>query len=105
VVADIGEVALKRGPVVYCLEGADNDRPLHRAALPKASPIEASFESGVLSGVVVLSADALAITPWPEGELYRTDPPATEPIRLRAVPYSFWSNRESEDMSVWIREV
>ena len=59
----------------------------------------------LLSGVVVLSADAVAISPWLDEALYRTDPPATEPIRLRAVPYSFWSNRESEDMSVWIREV
>lgn len=105
VAADVGGVALKRGPVVYCLEGADNDIPLHRVALPKASPIEAGFEGGLLSGVVVLSADAVAISPWLDEALYRTDPPATEPIRLRAVPYSFWSNRESEDMSVWIREV
>jgi DUF1680 family protein len=105
VVADAGHVSLKRGPLVYCLEGADNQVPLHGVALPQGNPIVAKFESGVLSGVVVLSADALAIAPWPDGDLYRTDPPAMEPIRLRAVPYCFWSNRESEDMSVWIRDV
>ena len=38
VAADVGRVALKRGPIVYCLEGADNDAPLHRIALPRVEP-------------------------------------------------------------------
>ena len=34
VAADVGRVALKRGPIVYCLEGTDNDAPCasHRVA-------------------------------------------------------------------------
>ncbi len=80
-------------------------RRMHRIALPRSNPIEAHFESDLLSGVGMLTAQAMVLEPWPEGELYRTDPPAMAPTRLRAIPYSFWSNRDSEEMSVWIREV
>ena len=105
VVADIGQVALKRGPVVYCIEGADNEVAPHLVALPRGSAIEPRHETDLLSGVTVLSADALGVRAWADDELYATHPPATQPIRLRAVPYGFWSNRESETMRVWLREV
>jgi DUF1680 family protein len=103
--ADIGRVALKRGPIVYCLEGADNDAPMHRIALPRSAPIEAHFESDLLSGVGMLTAEAVVVRSWENAALYRTDPPSMQPTTLRAIPYSFWSNRESEEMSVWIREI
>jgi DUF1680 family protein len=105
VAADVGRVALKRGPIVYCLEGADNNAPAHRVALPRSSAIEAHFESNLLSGVGVLTADALVIRTWGEGALYRTDPPIMEPTTIRAIPYCCWSNRGPQEMSVWIREV
>ena len=105
VAADAGHVALKRGPIVYCLEGADNNAPTHRVALPRSSAIEAHFESGLLSGVGTLTAEAVGVRTWGDGALYRTEPPATEPTTIRAIPYSFWSNRGPEEMSVWIREV
>jgi DUF1680 family protein len=103
--ADIGRVALKRGPIVYCLEGADNDVPLHRIALPRAAPIEAHFESNLLGGVGMLTVEGVVIRRGHNGALYGVDPPTTQSTTLRAIPYSFWSNRDSEAMSVWIREV
>jgi uncharacterized protein len=105
VAADAGRVALKRGPVVYCLEAADNDAPMHRIALPRSSSIEPHFEADLLTGIGTLTADAMAVRDWENDALYRTDPPAAQPITLRAIPYSFWGNRESEEMSVWIREI
>jgi DUF1680 family protein len=105
VAADVGRVALKRGPVVYCLEGADNEAPTHRIALARTQPIEVHFESNLLGGVGMLTAKASAVRNWEEGALYRTDPPDSEPTVLRAIPYAFWSNRETQEMNVWIREV
>ncbi len=61
VAADVGRVALKRGPVVYCIEEVDNDAPVHRLALPRSSPITAHFDSGVLGGVGTLCAEALVV--------------------------------------------
>ena len=105
IAADIGRVALKRGPIVYCLEGADNDAPVRRIALPRSNPVEARFEPNLLRGVGVLTAQALAARPSEDGALYSTDPPDMRPTTLHAIPYSFWSNRDSEEMSVWIREI
>ena len=96
VAADVGRVALKRGPIVYCLEGADNDAPVHRIALPRSSPIEAQFEGTLLSGVGMLSAEAVVVESWEDGALYRTDPPTAEPTAIRAIPYSFWGNRDPD---------
>jgi len=105
VAADIGRVALKRGPIVYCVEAADNDAPVNRIALPRSNPIAAHFEHNLLSGVGMLIASGTVVQSWDNDTLYSTDPPRMQPTTLRAIPYSFWSNRESEEMSVWIREV
>lgn len=105
VAADIGRVALKRGPIVYCLEGADNEAPVGRIALPRSSPVEARFKRNLLCGVGVLTAQALAARSSEHDALYTTDPPDMRPTTLQAIPYSFWSNRDSEEMSVWIREI
>lgn len=104
VAADIGRVALKRGPIVYCVEGNDNNVPMHRIALPRGNPIAARFEPGLLSGVGTLAAEAVVVRSE-ENALYRTDPPGAQPTTIRAIPYSFWSNRDPAAMSVWIREV
>ena len=105
VLADIGRVALKRGPIVYCIEGSDNAAPVHRIGLPRSSPINAKFAPDLLSGVGTLSAEAVAIGRWEDGALYRTDPPTAEPTAIQAIPYSFWGNRDPTEMNVWIREV
>ena len=36
--ADIGRVALERGPIVYCLESVDNDGQVRNLAIPRESP-------------------------------------------------------------------
>jgi len=40
---------------------------------------------------------------WPEGDLYRTEPPVTRAIELLAVPYYAWANRTPGEMRVWLR--
>ena len=70
-----------------------------------SSAIEARFDAALLDGVGTLLAPAVAFEAGESAPLYRTDPPRTKALTLRAIPYSFWSNRDSEEMSVWIREV
>jgi uncharacterized protein len=103
--ADIGRVALKRGPIVYCVEGVDNDAPLHRVVLPRGNPISYRFNAGLFTGVGTLEADALAIQSQGDDALYRAAPPQMQRTTIRAIPYSFWSNREPAAMNVWIREL
>jgi uncharacterized protein len=102
--ADAGCVALQRGPILYCLEGVDHDRPLHQIVLPADATLEAHFEPELLDGVTVLTGLALAedLSEW-EGSLYRTDQPTLKPVPIKAVPYCIWDAREAGEMCVWIR--
>ncbi|HEU4323628.1 MAG TPA: beta-L-arabinofuranosidase domain-containing protein [Roseiflexaceae bacterium] len=106
VAADVGSVALRRGPLVYCLEQADQSAPLGRILLPASAALEARFDPQLLGGVVVLEAQAAALAEagW-EDTLYRSAPPAAEPCPIRAIPYFLWDNRAPGPMAVWLREL
>lgn len=105
VIMDAGRVALKRGPLVYCLEEVDNPGgSVQRLKLPRNSELRTEVRSDLFDGVVTIKADATAID---EGEfklLYRTTPPKESQSTLTAVPYFLWANREQGSMVVWVPE-
>jgi uncharacterized protein len=102
-----GQVAVFRGPILYCLESHDvpADMSLWNVHLPSdacLSPVPANeFPFGVLA----LEGGALCRpeTEWSNTELYRpVRPLALETIPLRLVPYFTWGNRGPSGMSVWL---
>lgn len=102
---DLGRVTLRRGPLVFCLEQADNpDAPVAQLSLPRDAAI-ATKQSDLFDGIVMLEAGgaATSATDW-DGTLYRTTPPKRMPATLTAIPYYLWANREPGPMTVWIRE-
>lgn len=101
--ADAGLVALQRGPLVYCLEGTDVSAPLHQVILPDRQELSARHEPGLLDGVTVLEGEGLCETSPDGAALYRTRPPETGRVALRAVPYYAWDNRDAGEMRVWLR--
>lgn len=103
--ADVASAALRRGPLVYCLEQADHDVPLHTIMLPTQAELSPRFDADTLSGVAVLEGQgvALADAGW-DDTLYRTAPPETRPCAVRAIPYYAWDNRDAGPMAVWVRE-
>lgn len=101
--ADQGRVALKRGPMVYCVEAVDSAAPPHLLKLPRESAIVANLEPDLLGGVATLSGTALAIRPADES-LYRTQPWPAEGVPFKAVPYPVWDHREPGEMVVWLPE-
>jgi DUF1680 family protein len=96
--ADVGRVALQRGPVVYCLEGVDNDGQVRNLCLPKDAHLKAAFVKDLLGGVVVVSGEALAVSANEEDSL------VTRAVPFRAVPYCTWDNRKPGPMVVWLAE-
>jgi len=104
VAEDAGRVALKRGPLIYCLESVDNETPVHRLLLDARAPIAANYDAALLGGMVRLEAGASAESEagW-NGSLYRTAPPGQSPATLRAIPYFAWDNRAPGAMEVWVR--
>ncbi len=103
--ADCGRVALQRGPVVYCLEEADNGADLDALCLPRKAALRAKFRPDLLGGVVTVTAAGRRRSPegW-AGALYRPAAAKTVPARLTAVPYYAWCNRRPGEMLVWVRE-
>ena len=106
---DVGKVALTRGPVVYCLEEADNGKNLHLLSIDTSRKPEEEEEQGELGHIIRITADGKRIREPEQGEcLYR---PADETewqeqdVRLRFVPYYTWANRGSNEMSVWVRTI
>jgi uncharacterized protein len=77
-----GRVALERGPIVYCLEAADNGPDVGDLTLPDDAPITAEHRPDLLGGVTVLRSTAPNFT---------------------AIPYYAWSHRGPGAMVVWLK--
>jgi DUF1680 family protein len=103
--SDAGRAAVERGPLVYCAEAVDNDRPLHQYEIPTETDVSASHEPDLLNGVtrLELAATVPSLDEW-EGSLYRpVKETTTEETDLDLVPYYTWDNREAGTMQVWHR--
>ena len=102
---DAGKVALQRGPVVYCLEEADNGKALHGLRAGDIASAEAKWEPETLGGVVTLTTDGLreAQDGWGDTLYDFRDAPDAAPVRLRWIPYYAWANRGVGEMRVWVR--
>jgi DUF1680 family protein len=103
---DIGRTALKRGPLVYCVEQTDNAKlPVEQIRLPRQAAVDARQRHDLFGGVVTLVAEGAAATAadWDEA-LYRSLPPDETPATFVAAPYYLWNNREPGRMLVWIPE-
>ena len=103
---NIGKVAVKRGPVVYCLEEADNGKDLHRVYIAKDTAFNAAYDSSFFDGAVLLQSPGkrLSQDDWDANTLYKKATPATyEDCNLKWVPYYLWANRGAGEMMCWVR--
>jgi uncharacterized protein len=100
-----GKAALQRGPVVYCLEEADNGKELSSIKINKHSVFSAAFKPDVLGGVVVIEGEGVREREELWGEaLYQPVHKHSVGVSIKAIPYFSWCNREPGEMAVWIRE-
>jgi len=98
-----GKVALQRGPLVYCFEEEDNGPELHNLVLPPEAELKAEFDKDLLEGIVVIKGEAFRTveTDW-EDELYKPLFLKKKKVRIKAIPYYTWANRNTGEMLVWI---
>lgn len=99
-------VAVKRGPIVYCLESPDLPTGTRIAdiSIPRDMPLETEFEPQLLGGTSTIIGTVTLRKPanW-TGRLYREySRPQTTPVETRFIPYYAWSNRGPSEMSVWL---
>lgn len=103
-----GKVALKVGPIVYCLEEIDNGNNLHNLSVDPTSipvvgnclnlPVE--YNEIIVDGYKDINQNEKGLYSLCEKQ---------ERIRrkLKFIPYFLWCNRndgEAKEMAVWIRE-
>jgi uncharacterized protein len=105
----VGQVAVKFGPIVYCLESQDLPRDVQlgdvRLKLAPQSNFTARRETIAGATLAMLETTVLAAAPssWHHGELYReVRPAASHAITAKLVPYYAWGNRGDGEMSVWL---
>src|SRR5581483_11374262 len=90
---DVGRVALKRSPLVYCLEDADQQAPLEHVILPQDAELSGKFEPEMLDGVYVLRGPAFVEDAADGGvALYRTQRLTRHETTITAIPYYAWDN-------------
>ena len=108
VLENTDKIALKRGPIVYCVEQADNpDFDVWNMLLPHSSQLKAEWMPRLLNGVVTIQGEAITVeTESFRSSLYKPIDKVTyrtRKVRFRAIPYYAWANRKPGPMTVWIR--
>lgn len=90
-------VAFQRGPLVYCIEGADNNGKAWNVIAPTQISFTTENFKVLDENVVSLVADLPSI----QIELNGTSA-KTAFQKVRAIPYYTWCNRGSNAMQVWL---
>jgi len=110
VLENTGRVALMRGPLLYCVEGADHPGvDLRDLVFSADAEVAVVKRAGLMGGVVTLVAAGKAQAPDPGwwDRLYRaagTESRSHErAVEIIAIPYYTWANREPGQMQVWLR--
>ncbi len=99
------QIAIRRGPLVYCLEGSDiaDGSKLSDVVIP--ADIQLTPVPSELKGHQYMALEGTALvagqTEWKD-RLYQNVSKARKDVKVRFIPYYIWGNRGEMDMSVWL---
>lgn len=103
-----GKVAVQRGPLIYCLEQADNGEQLHNLWLPASATFRTFAGKGVFAHKVLIQAEGIRKAAGePEQQLlwhYDQAPALAQPQTLTFIPWFCWANRGEGEMRIWVNE-
>ena len=85
--ANQGKVALERGPLVYCVEAADNPEGVLSRTVLTSADFQYTFDPGLFSGT---------------GKITGSD---REGKDITAIPYFAWAHRNVGEMTVWLKRM
>lgn len=102
---DAGKVALMRGPVVYCLEEADNGKNLSKIRIDPQNEVRTGKDI-VHQNIhipTIVASEYRVCDLEEEDYLYRQfREEKLEEFSIKAIPYCMWNNRGMGEMKVWI---
>lgn len=93
---DRGRVCVERGPVVYCVEHADNSFDIGSVLVNQKPNFEIGQAIIADNTVVTLTTDAQLLDFDGQGRLIASD------VRMTLIPYYAWCHRGSGKMRVWL---
>jgi DUF1680 family protein len=94
--ADVGRVALERGPLVFCAEWPDHEGGhVRNLLLPDDASLSTEFLADRLRGIQVIKAKAAAYYLDQNNKLEKKEQ------ELLAIPYYAWAHRGKGEMTVW----
>ncbi|MBC6998030.1 beta-L-arabinofuranosidase domain-containing protein [Cytophaga sp. FL35] len=98
------QVALKRGPVVYCIESADlpEGTDITDVYIPSDIEFKPIYKPGFLGGVTTLDGNILLRNDKTKGMYSVVEQPNFKSHATNLIPYYAWSNRGQGEMSVFL---
>jgi DUF1680 family protein len=105
--ADYLKAAIRRGPLIYCLEEVDNGPGLFRVRLPSDAPLSVVERPDLLGGILTITAAGKSPPSGSSGDGLYSERNSDLPLvdrPLLFIPYYAWANRAPGEMLVWVRE-
>ncbi|MDI9363763.1 MAG: glycoside hydrolase family 127 protein [Flavobacterium sp.] len=98
------QVAVKRGPVVYCLESADlqASQKVFNVAIPANIRFATKQQTIGNSQVIALEGEGKLLQNSFSNTLYKPLNTTTKPVTIKLIPYYAWANRGQTEMTVWL---
>lgn len=98
------QLAVKRGPVVYCIESPDlpEGKSILDVYISGESNLRATYHPDLLGGVSVIETNLLLRKDKTEGMYRKLTKPNWETYPTQLVPYFAWSNRGQAEMTVFM---
>ena len=99
------QVAVMRGPVVYCLESTDLEgKKIDNVMIPgsiKLEPKEVNIDGTPMMALTGL-ANYAGEAEWGANDLYREYQPGKQKVQITLIPYFAFGNRGHSEMTVWM---
>ncbi|GAA4235338.1 glycoside hydrolase family 127 protein [Postechiella marina] len=98
------QIAVKRGPIVYCIESPDlpKDSGILNVYLKGNAEFKAVHKPDFLGGVTIIETELL-LREGKTNDMYQTvTKPIFKPYKTQLVPYFAWSNRGQAEMTVFM---
>ncbi|HKP31452.1 MAG TPA: beta-L-arabinofuranosidase domain-containing protein [Chitinophagaceae bacterium] len=95
--ANEDRVAIQRGPLVYCIEGADNKGDVWNLLLEENSVFKPIEYKVLNESVTALETEMLSAVPAKDGKSMEM-----QKRKVIAIPYYTWANRGANSMQVWL---
>jgi DUF1680 family protein len=95
--ADDDRVAIQRGPLVYCVEGADNDDQAWNVIFPETTQLSTFIKTIDKEQIVAIRGEVPSLS-------ISADNSSVQTVKkeMVAIPYYVWCNRGQNQMQVWL---